>query len=635
MLVESDQSCSHCAGHEEEDRSSDIREKYAIAALSTPAWVLAILAELLLFNTLAVYILSLATVLLAGRWIIPRGIRGAANIHLDINFLMTFAAFAAFIIGAPLEGASAMYLFFVANLLEDKARAQVRDDIGSLLDLAPPQISVKMSSKVVSVPVESGQIGEIMVVKPGERIGLDGHVVSGASSVDQSPITGESASVPKCVGDEVFAGTINLDGYIEVEITRGSRETVLSRIVKLVDEAREKRSPAEKLVSRFSHVYTPLVVIGSLLVVLLTFFFLNSTPEAAIYRGLTLLVTSCPCAFVISIPVSMVSSIAGSARNGVLVKGSEYIEALSKSSVIAFDKTGTLTTGEPRVEQVIAYNGTTGPEVLEIAASLEQLSEHPISAAILQAASTDSLSTGEITEFEVLPGRGIVGKMDGHSISVGNTSLMVIKGIAVEEDMQPILGTRVYVAKDDFHIGTIILSDTVRPGAKATVEALKRMNIRTLMLTGDSEGSARNVAEFLGIDEYVAELLPHEKVVAIEALPDKGTRVMVGDGINDAPAMAASDIAVAMGVMGSDLALETADVALMKDDLEEVPLLIQQAKRTMSIVKQNVGLSIGVKGIIAVLATLGLATLWMAVGIGDMGLSLIVIANALRLAFRR
>ncbi|UCH04621.1 MAG: cadmium-translocating P-type ATPase [Candidatus Thorarchaeota archaeon] len=635
MLVESEQSCSHCAGHEEEDSSSDIRQKYVIAALSTPAWTLAIVSDFILFNAPAVYILSLATMLLAGRWIIPRGIRGAANIHLDINFLMTFAAFAALVIGAPLEGASAMYLFFVANLLEDKARAQVRDDIGSLLELAPPQISVKLSSKVVSVPVESGQIGEIMVVKPGERIGLDGQVVSGASTVNQSPITGESAPVPKDVGDEVFAGTINLDGYIEVEINRVSQETVLSRIVKLVDEAREKRSPAETLVSRFSHVYTPLVVVGSLLVVLLTFFLLQSTPEAAIYRGLTLLVTSCPCAFVISIPVSMVSSIAGSARNGVLVKGSEYIEALSKTSVVSFDKTGTLTSGEPSVNRVIAYNGTTELEVLEIAASLEQLSEHPISTAILQAASIDSFSMGEITEFEVLPGRGIVGQLDGHSISVGNSSLMVIKGIAVEEDMQPTLGTKVYVARDKLHIGTIILSDTVRPRAKATIEALKRMNIRTVMLTGDTEATAKNVAELLGIDEYRAELLPHEKVAAVEALPGNGTRVMVGDGINDAPAMAASDVAVAMGVMGSDLALETADVALMKDDLEEVPLLIHQAKRTMRIVKQNIGMSIGVKGIIAVLATLGLATLWMAVGIGDMGLSLIVIANALRLAFRR
>ncbi|MFX0046098.1 MAG: HAD-IC family P-type ATPase, partial [Candidatus Hermodarchaeota archaeon] len=220
-------------------------------------------------------------------------------------------------------------------------------------------------------------------------------------------------------------------------------------------------------------------------------------------------------------------------------------------------------------------------------------------------------------------------------VSVGNSSLMVIKGIAVEEDMQPTLGTKVYVAKDKLHIGTIILSDTVRPGAKGTIEALKGMNIRTLMLTGDTEATAKNVAELLGFDEYKAELLPHEKVAAVEALPDNGTSVMVGDGINDAPAMAVSDVAIAMGVMGSDLALEAADVALMKDDLEEVPLLIHQAKRTMSIVKQNIGLSIGIKGIIAVLATLGLATLWMAVGIGDMGLSLIVIANALRLAFRR
>ena len=472
MLVASEQSCSHCAGHEEEDKNSDIRQKYAIAAVSTPAWVLAIVSEFLLFSAPAVYILSLTTILLAGRWIIPRGIRGAVSIHLDINFLMTFAAFAAFVIGAPLEGASAMYLFFVANLLEDKARAQIREDIGSLLDLAPPQISVKLSSEVVSVPVESGQIGEIMIVKPGERIGLDGHVVTGASMVNQSPITGESVPVQKEVGDEVFAGTINLDGYLEVEITRVSQETVLSRIVTLVDEAREKRSPSEKLVSRFSHVYTPLVVAGSLLVALLTLFLLQSTLEAAIYRGLTLLVTACPCAFVISIPVSMVSSIAGSAKNGVLVKGSEYIEALSRSSVVAFDKTGTLTSGEPSVDHVIAYNGTAESDVLGIAASLEQLSEHPISTAILQAASTDSSSMGEITEFEVFPGRGIAGQLDGHSITVGNSSLMFNQGIAIEDDMKPTIGTKERSTRAENHprarpiLVDVVLTIYLHPDAK-------------------------------------------------------------------------------------------------------------------------------------------------------------------------
>lgn len=635
MSVESDQVCSHCAKNEEEDKNSSMNEKYVIGAVSTVAWTLGLVFEFLLFNTFVVYILSLVTMILAGRWIIPRGLRGAAKIHLDINFLMTFAAFAALVIGAPLEGASVMYLFFIANLLEDKAGAQVRDDIGSLLDLAPNQISIKTSSGVYSFPVESGKIGETMVVKPGERIGLDGIVLSGGSNVNQSPITGESVPASKGIGDEVFAGTINLDGYLEVEITRESQETVLSRIVKLVDEASLKRSPTEKLVSRFSHVYTPLIVVGSLIVVLLTFVFLQSTLEAAIYRGLTLLVTACPCAFVISIPVSMVSSIAGSARNGVLVKGSEYIEALSKPSLVAFDKTGTLTSGELRVDQVMTYNGATKTDVLGIAASLEQLSEHPISSAILTAATSDLVPTHEIREFEVLPGRGVEGKLGDQTVVVGNAALMTINGIAVEDDEELTMGTKVFVAKNGQHVGTIILSDTIRPVARVTVKALKHMGIRTLMITGDTEATARHVAESLGIDEYRAELLPHEKVAVVESLPRNGTRMMVGDGINDAPAMAVSDVAIAMGVIGSDLALETADVALMKDDLEEITHLIGQARKTMQIVKQNVALSIGVKAIIAVLATVGLATLWMAVGIGDMGLSLVVIANALRLAIRR
>ena len=634
MLLESEATCTHCAKHEEEDTNSSMTEKYVLASLSTITWVSGILIELTWQNQLIVYILSIASILLAGRWIIPRGLRGAAKIHLDINFLMTFAAFAALIIGAPLEGAAAMYLFFIANLLEDRANAQVRNDIQGLLQLAPPVISIKTASGLVEVPVASGHIGEVFVVKPGERIGLDGIIVFGTTSVNQSPITGESVPVSKQVGDTVYAGTINIDGSVEIEVTHPSSETVISRIVSLVEEARAKRSPTEKLVSRVSHRYTPIVVFASVTMTVLTFAF-GFTLQDSIYRGLTLLVTSCPCAFVISIPVSMVSSLAGSARNGVLVKGSEYIEALSKTSVVAFDKTGTLTEGVLQVENVTQANGASRAEVLRIAGSLEMYSEHPISRAITQLAEIEKVALESVDAFQSLAGRGVAGLIEGDKVLVGNKGLMKEEGIELDDEDKSSIGTNVYVVRNGTHIGTIRLMDSVRHTARRAIQDLSLMGIRSIILTGDNEATANHVAEILQVGEYHADLLPHEKVEAVQAISEKGTHLFVGDGINDAPAMAASNVSVAMGVIGSDLALETADIALMEDDLEKLPILIQQAKKTMSIVKQNIAVSIGIKAAIAILAIAGLATLWIAVGVGDMGVSLLVIANALRLAARR
>ncbi|MHA2118388.1 MAG: heavy metal translocating P-type ATPase [Candidatus Thorarchaeota archaeon] len=636
MLLESEGEavCTHCVKHEEEDTKTSMNEKYALAGISSATWVVAILVELLWQNQLIVYSLSIAAILMAGRWIIPRGLRGAAKIHLDINFLMTFAAVAALIIGAPLEGAAAMYLFFIANLLEDRASVQVRNDIQGLLELAPHMITMKTSSGLVEVPVESGQMGEVFVVRPGDRIGLDGIVVSGTTSVNQSPITGESVPVSKQVGDTVYAGTINMDGSVEIEVTHLSSETVLSRIVSLVDEARSKRSPTEKLVSRVSHRYTPMVVLASAAMAVVTFAF-GFTLQDAVYRGLTLLVTSCPCAFVISIPVSMVSSIAGSARSGVLVKGSEYIEALSKSSVVAFDKTGTLTEGVLQVENITMANGATREEVLHIAGSLEQYSEHPISRAVTQLAEIEKVTLGTVDSFQAIAGRGVTGEIAGSKVVAGNRGLMQEKGIDIPDNDTQKAGTNVYIAKNGNHVGTIRLMDSVRHTARRAIQELSAMGIRSVMLTGDNEPTADHVAKILQVDEYHADLLPHEKVEAVESITDEGTHLFVGDGINDAPAMAASDVSVAMGVIGSDLALETADVALMEDDLEKIPILIQQAQKTMSIVKQNIAVSIGIKAAVAILAIAGLATLWLAVGVGDMGVSLLVIANALRLAMRR
>jgi Cd2+/Zn2+-exporting ATPase len=636
MLLESSESsevCSHCAGHEDEDKDSNYRLKGALMGISGVSLFLAIVFEFILPNPLLVYIFSLTSMGTAGRWIIPRGFRGAAKLHLDINFLMTFAGVGALLIGAPTEGAAAIFLFFVANVLEDKAGDRVKEDIRALIELSPQEVTVKQNGEMIVVPVEEVKLGDVVAIKPGESIGLDGTVVSGISMVNQATITGESTPVSKEAGSEVYAGTMNLDGYLEFEVTHEVSDTVFSRIVRLVDEARSKKSKTERAIARFSHVYTPLVVLGAILVVVISVL-VQMPIEAAVYRGLTLLVISCPCAFALSIPIAMVSSITGSARHGILVKGAEHMESLSNASVVAFDKTGTLTLGSLEIIEVCGHDGYDEEGVLKLAASLESLSEHPISKALIKNASDRGMHLHQVEDFVALPGKGVTGKVDGTEVVVGRKSLLIEHRVTTHDMCPSKGGTLVYVAAQGIHIGTIVLGDTVRPGTDEVINDLKSLGLRTVMLTGDNEKAAEAVAATLGLDEYKANLLPHEKVDAIEELSSTGTAVMVGEGINDAPALAAADVSIAMGVIGSDLALETADVALMEDDLGHIPSLIKQSRKTMGIVRQNVALSIGLKAIVAALAFVGLATLWLAVGLGDMGVSLLVIVNAMRLAFR-
>jgi len=636
MSQETEHYCSHCAAEDARAVDTDFRVKYTIAILSAAAFAAGFALQWMNFDTIWVYAAFITSIVSAGRWVIPRGLRGAAKIHLDINFLMTVAAFGALLIGAPEEGAAVMLLFYLAELLEEKAGTRVRKDIQSLLELSPQTVTIKVDGAEACIHVEDVKVGDIICVKPGERIGLDGEVAKGNSTVNQATITGESLPVAKSITDDVYAGTINQEGFLEIRVTRTSENTVLAQIVKLVEEARGKRSPTEAFVSRFSHLYTPVVVILSFALVIGSFLF-GLSAQDSIYRGLTLLVISCPCAFAISIPVSMVSSIAGSARNGVLIKGSKYVESMSDVYAVAFDKTGTLTEGRLAVDHVCVHNGATKKEVLTIATALERMSEHPIAKALLQISEQQGLHIPDADDFSAIPGRGLTGSIAGRQHLVGNKTLLEEKGVVVNHshDHECGAGTLVYVARGNTHLGSIVLSDKVRDSAKETVTELKQRGIRTVMLTGDNEVAAKKIAEYLGIDEYKAELLPSQKVEYIEELAMHGRVLMVGDGVNDAPAMAAADVGIAMSVIASDTALETADVALMKDDLRKIPELIEQSKGTMKVVRQNVGLSIGVKVLLAALAVPGLVSLWVAIGIGDMGLSLVVIANALRLATKR
>ncbi len=625
-------SCATCPPSTGSENQKSKRYKYGMALLSVSTLVLGIFLELFSVNIIWIYAVFIVSMLSAGQFIIPQGVRGLLKLRLDMHFLMSSASIGAMIIGAPAEGAAVMFLFYVSMLLEERAEDQVRKEIQSLVELEPPSVTIRMKGAEASIPPTEVQKGDILIIRPGSRIGLDGVVVSGSSSVNQAPITGESVPVAKVIGDQVYAGTINNEGYIEVEVTNESNDTVLSRIVTLVEEAKSKKAPTEKLISRFSRVYTPIMVTLTILLGVVSFI-LGATLVEATYRALTLLVISCPCAFVVSIPVSMVSSIAGSARDGVLVKGGEHIEQLAKTDLVAFDKTGTLTEGALSVSDVCLHNDNTRAEVLSAAASIEKKSEHPIARALVAALEMEHVSMTEIDDFLVIPGRGVGGQIGEYRYLVGNRRLLDEKQIPLVSVTEHNcgFGTMVYVAQEREHLGTIILSDTLRQGSVEAVLELRQMGIETIMLTGDSENVASRIAEEIGIDRCQAELLPDEKVTTINDLRKHGSTIMVGDGINDAPALAAADVGIAMGAVASDVALETSDIALMDQDLTKIPALIRKARKTMSIVRQNIGLSISVKLITGILAAFGLVNLWIAIGIGDMGLTLAVIANALRL----
>jgi Cd2+/Zn2+-exporting ATPase len=635
MSEVSEDICSACGSAESLDSKKTNSSKYRLAAFSAIMLSVGLLFVLTEQSIVLIYGSFLASMLSAGRYIIPKGIRGLLRIRLDQHFLMTAASIGAMIIGAPAEGAAVMFLFYISTLLEERAEDRVRDEIQTLMRLEPLAVALKENGREVCSTPEKVRKGDILIVKPGGRIGLDGIISLGATAIDQSTITGESLPVPKSVGDQVYAGTINQEGYIEVEVTEEADSTVLSKIIQLVDESRKNRAPTEKTISRFSRVYTPIVVVLSILIGLGTYLLGNSLVEST-YRALTLLVISCPCAFAVSIPVSMVSAITGSARNGILVKGAIHIEQMSKAAVAAFDKTGTLTEGVLSVQDVCLHNNHSRSEVLSAAASIERMSEHPIAKALVEAADKDPAPEDPTSDLVSIPGRGVIGHFDEREYLIGNRRLLLDNKVPLQsiEEHTCGAGTMVYVARESEHFGTIVLADTIRAGTKEAIQRLKEMGIRTIMLTGDSENVARELAHEIGIDEYRAELLPDEKVTTIQQLKKSGVTMMIGDGINDTPALAAADIGIAMGVAGSDAALETADVALMDDDLTKVPMLITKAKKTMKVVHQNVATSLSVKGVTAILAVLGLLTLWMAIGFGDMGLTFLVIANALRLARR-
>ena len=586
-----------------------------------------------------------AAAAVAGGWFIaPKALRALRRLSPDMNLLMCIAVVGAACISAWDEAATVIFLFSLAELLESFSLTRARRAIASLMTLAPNTAFLKSGSSTREVPVGEVAVGDIIVIRPGARVPLDGVVVGGSSSVNQAPITGESMPVEKSPGSDVFSGSINGRGSLEVRVTRLAADSTLARIIHLVEEAQSQKAPSQRFVDVFARYYTP-IVFGLAVVVAVAPPLLFAQPWSVwFYRALVTLVVGCPCALVISTPVAIVSGLTAAARAGVLIKGGSVLEGLGRLRVLAVDKTGTITEGRPRVTAVVAFDSATPSDVLRVAAALESHSEHPLAHAIREHAQAQGVGSAMAHEFVSLPGRGAEAVIDGHHYFVGNHRLVedfAVCSVETERRIEEIerraqtavvVGHRPHTDCRGEVLGVIAVGDTIRPLAATAVRRLRHAGVRRIvMLSGDNRVTAEAIAKQVGITEVAAELLPEEKVERVrELLEDEPHVGMLGDGVNDAPALAVASVGIAMGVAGTDAALEAADVALMADDLDRVGFAITLGRRTERMIRTNIAFAILLKAAFLGLAGAGIATLWMAVA-ADTGASLVVIANSLRL----
>lgn len=582
------------------------------------------------------YLISL---ICGGYFVVPKALLSIKRFSADMNLLLLIAALGALLIGEWFESATVVFLFSIATFLEQWSVDRARKALSSLLDLSPTFARIITSEgQLVEKLIEQVKVGEKILIRPGEKIPLDALVLHGSSSVNQASITGESLPSAKKEGDLVFAGTLNEEGALECEVTKKADETALAQIISMVEEARSKRAQSEKWVEKFARIYTPIMLILALFFTLIPPLLFHQEWPLWIYRGLVLLVIACPCALVISTPVSIVSSLTASAHNGILVKGGLYMELAGKLKAIAFDKTGTATYGHPEVQKIIPLNNHTEEELLSIALALEKPSQHPIAKAIFRKAEATGISRAHAKNFQLRPGLGAEAEIEGKPFWIGSHRFLHDKGLETEEAHTLALemedeGHSVIAIGDAHHLcGLISVADEPRKFIKETVTSIKELAIKkVLLLTGDNEATARSLAHFSGMDGYHAELLPQDKVKIVQKLSKEyGQVAMVGDGVNDAPALAAATIGIAMGAIGTDAAFETADIILMSDDLSKIPRLIRHSRQTMAIIQQNIIFSLGLKAVFMILAFFGLATLWMAIA-ADTGASLLVVFNGLRL----
>jgi len=600
-------------------------------------FVLGHVFELLSFDTTIITATYMLGAIIAGYEIAVSAYKSLVKKHtIGPAMLMCIACVASFIIGHPEEGAAVTFLYYIAEFLEDYSEFRAKRSIKSLVEIAPDTARLKVGDKEEIKNVDEINIGDIVIVKPGDKVPLDGEIVFGSSSINQASITGESVPVLKNVGDEVFSGTVNEDGYLEVKVTTAAKDSMISKIVTLVKSSQLNRSETETMVERVAKYYTPVMMIGAICVALLPPLLFGQNLTDWVYKALSLLVISCPCAFLISTPVGMVSAITSATRNGVIIKGSTYVEEMRNIKAVIFDKTGTLTEGKLKLSDIRVLDENYSEEdIVRIAASLESESSHPIAQAVVNYASDENIALAHVEEFKNVPGKGILADINGEQYYAANEPL--IEGSSFDISMDEIKSyaegkTVIFVGNAQNIMAIITVSDKIRDNASEVMADLKGQGVQTIMLTGDNKLAAKSVASEIGIDYVYANLLPQDKLNLLDTIRNKfGDVAMVGDGINDAPALARANIGIAMGAAGSDVAIETADVALMQDDISKLPYLFSLSRKTMGIIKQNITLAIAIKFLCAVLAIVGIITLMMSVGVGDLGLTLFVILNSFRI----
>lgn len=636
-----------------EDKTSDERNQEKIKQFVKKHHALVYASLFIIFGYLSHYVngednlitslLFIAAVIIGGASLFKVGLQNLIQFDFDMKTLMTVAIIGAAFIGEWAEAAVVVILFAISEALERHSMDKARESIHSLMDIAPKKAFVRRNGQEVSVDVDDIQIGDIMIVKPGQKIAMDGVVVNGVSTVNQAAITGESIPVRKTVNDEVFAGTLNEEGLLEVKVTKLVEDTTISKIIHLVEEAQAEQAPAQAFIDRFAKYYTPIIMVIALFVALIPPLFFQADWQTWIYQGLAVLVVGCPCALVISTPISIVSAIGNAAKKGVLIKGGIYLEELGRLKAIAFDKTGTLTKGVPVVTdyKMISQN-MNADELFAKIAALEQRSEHPLASAIIKKAEQAQVSYEHISveDFTSLTGKGIKGRIDGTTYYIGQPKLFKeMSSFHLNSELEQLITTLQNKGKTVIVVGTnqeilavIAVADQVRESSQGIIQKLHQLGIqKTIMLTGDNKGTAKAIGDELGVSDIQAELMPQDKLSCIKQLKDgHGYVAMVGDGVNDAPALAASTVGIAMGGAGTDTAMETADVVLMGDDLSKLPFTVRLSRKALNMIKANIAFAIGIKLLALLLVIPGWLTLWIAI-LSDTGATLLVALNSLRL----
>ncbi|MBE1555139.1 heavy metal translocating P-type ATPase [Sporosarcina limicola] len=585
----------------------------------------------------AAIVLFAVSIVIGGAGIFKTGIKNLVRFEFDMKTLMTIAIIGAAIIGEWREGAVVVFLFAVSEALEAYSMNKARQSIRQLMDIAPPTAFVKRGEELVELPTEDLVIGDVLIVKPGQKIAMDGAVLTGYSTVNQAAITGESVPVIKQSGDEVFAGTLNEEGVLEVTVTKLIGDTTIAKIIHLVEDAQAEKAPSQKFVDKFAKYYTP-VIIGIAMLVAIVPPLLGGDWSTWIYQGLAVLVVGCPCALVISTPIAIVTAIGNGARQGVLIKGGIYLEEAGRLNAIAFDKTGTLTKGYPEVTDFIVYGEVEKEQLLSAIAAVESMSQHPLAKAVTTYAHQNGAEKRSVSNFQSVTGKGAYAEVDGITLSIGSldwahelSSLpkeASQQGAALQHEGKTVMAI---VTGTEFK-ALLAVADPIREESRSVLRELNEIGIRhTVMLTGDHQATAEAIAKDLNVTDVRAGLMPEDKLIAIKELSDKFGRVaMVGDGINDAPALAAASVGIAMGGAGTDAALETADIALMADDLQKLPYTIRLSRKTLRIIKENIMFALGLKIVALLLIIPGWLTLWIAI-FADMGATLLVVLNSLRL----